>query len=391
MTERAEVVIVGGGAVGSSIACHLAERGAGKGVVLLERNTLGSGSTGRSAGGIRSQFSTEVNIRFSLESVAFWRSFDERMGSPVDYRETGYLFLASTQQQHAQFISNIALQNALGVPSRLVTPDEIAQLVPGLRTDDLVAGAYSASDAVAGPNEAVQAFARRAREGGARIREGIEVIGIDVRGNRVQAVETTQGRIETPIVVNAAGPWAASIGHMAGVDVPVKPYRREIFVSEPVGTDVIADVPLVIDLQVGWYFRREGAGVLMSGAKDSHSSFDTHVDWAGLPRIAQYAVHRMPPLEKVRFGSKAWAGLYDVSPDDHAILGAVPEVAGFLVANGFSGHGFQHSPVTGRVISELILDGAVRDLDIGPLSITRFRTGHLLSEPLTAHAGTFAG
>jgi sarcosine oxidase subunit beta len=391
VTETADVVIVGGGAVGTSIAYHLAQRGVGRGVVLLERNTLGSGSTGRSAGGIRCQYSTEVNIRFSLESVAFWRTFEERLGLPIDYREIGYLFLASTAREREQFEANIALQNALGVPSRLVEPDEIGRLVPGLRTDDLLAGAYSATDAVAGPNEAVQGFARRARDGGVQIREGIEVIAVDARGGRIHAVETTAGHIETPIVVNAAGAWAGLLGHMVGVDVPVKPYRRELFVSEPVALDDIPEVPLVIDLHVGWYFRREGAGILMSGAKDAHSSFDTHVDWAGLPRIADYATRRMPPLAAVRFGNKAWAGLYDVSPDDHAIVGAVPEVAGLYCANGFSGHGFQHSPATGRAIAELILDGHVSDLDIAPLSITRFQSGNLLAEPLTAHAGSFAG
>ncbi len=387
MADRADVVIIGGGAVGTSIAYHLAERGAGGGVVLLERHTLGSGSTGRSAGGIRSQFSTEVNIRFSLESVQFWR----RIAGEVDYRETGYLFLATTEQQRQQFERNIALQNALGVPSRLVSPQDIGQLVPGMRVEDLAAGAYSAEDALAGPNEAVQWFARHARERGVQIREGVEVLGIDTRGDRVHAVETTNGRIETPVVVNAAGAWAGLVGKMAGLEVPVKGYRRELFVSEPVGLDVIPEVPLVIDLQVGWYFRREGAGVLMSGARDAHASFDTHVEWAGLPKIAEFATWRMPPLAGVRFGDKAWAGLYDVSPDDHAIIGAVPSVAGFYCANGFSGHGFQHSPATGRVVAELILDGVVKDLDIAPLSITRFRTGALLSEPLTAHAGSFAG
>jgi glycine/D-amino acid oxidase-like deaminating enzyme len=391
VAETAEIVIVGGGAVGTSIAYHLAERGVGRGVVLLERNTLGSGSTGRSAGGIRCQYSTEVNIRFSLESVAFWRTFAERLGMPIDYREIGYLFLAATAGEREQFEANIALQNALGVPSRLVERDEIARLVPGLRTDDLVAGAYSATDAIAGPNEAVQGFARRARDGGVQIREGIEVIAVDARGGRIHAVETTGGHIETPVVVNAAGAWAGLLGHMVGVDIPVKPYRRELFVSEPVSLDDIPEVPLVIDLHVGWYFRREGAGILMSGAKDAHSSFDTHVDWAGLPRIADYATTRMPPLASVRFGNKAWAGLYDVSPDDHAILGAVPDVAGLYCANGFSGHGFQHSPATGRAIAELVLDGQVRDLDIAPLSITRFQSGNLLAEPLTAHAGSFAG
>jgi sarcosine oxidase subunit beta len=389
MVDTAEIVIVGGGAVGTSIAYYLGRRGAGRRVVLLERDTLGSGSTGRSAGGIRSQFSTEVNIRFSLEAVEVWRHFDEIFGLPVDYREIGYLFLAQTEAQAQQFARNVALQNRLGVPSRVIAPDEIARLVPGLNTDDLVAGAYSPSDAVAGPNEATQAFAHRARDAGVQIREGVEVTGIATHNGRVRAVETTQGRIETPVVVNAAGPWASLVGHMAGVDVPVKPYRRELFVSEPF--DAIPEIPLVIDLTVGWYFRREGPGLLMSGAKDEHSSFDTHVDWPGLPRIAAHATHRMPPLAAARFGSKAWAGLYDVSPDDHAILGAVPGLEGFYCANGFSGHGFQHSPTSGRVLAELILEGRVTGQDIAPLSITRFQTGALLQEPLTAHAGTFAG
>ncbi len=275
------------------------------------------------------------------------------------------------------------------MPSRLVTPDEIGRLVPGLNTDDLVAGAYSARDAIAGPNEATQAFARRAREAGASIREGVEVSAIHTHAGRVRAVETTQGRIETPVVVNAAGPWAALVGWMAGVEVPVKPYRRELFVSEPF--DAIPDIPLVIDLAVGWYFRREGPGILMSGARDKQSSFETHVDWAGLPRIAAHAMHRMPALAAARFGSKAWAGLYDVSPDDHAILGPVPGLEGFYCANGFSGHGFQHSPTTGRVLAELILEGRVTGQDIAALSIARFQSGALLEEPLTAHAGSFGG
>jgi sarcosine oxidase, subunit beta len=389
MVETADIVIVGGGAVGTSIAYHLAQRGAARSVVLLERNTLGSGSTGRSAGGIRSQFSTEINIRFSLESVEFWRSFEQRLGVPVDYHEIGYLFLAQTEAQRTQFHHNVALQNSLGVPSRVIGTDEISRLVPGLFTGDLVGGAYSPTDALAGPNEATQAFAARAREAGVRIRENVEVIAIDVRDARVHGVETSAGRIETATVINAAGPWAGLIGRMAGIDIPVKPYRRELFVSEPF--EEIPQIPLVIDLTTGWYFRREGPGILMAGAKDSHSSFDTHVDWAGLPRIASVATHRVPALARAQFGSKAWAGLYDVSPDDHAILGGVAEVAGFYCANGFSGHGFQHSPATGRVMAELVRDGHVTGLDIAPLSITRFRTGALLQEPLTAHAGTFAG
>lgn len=390
MAESADIVIVGGGVVGTSIAYHLGRRGAGHGVLLLERDTLGSGTTGRSVGGIRSQYSTEINIRLSLESVGFWRRFEEELGLPVDYRENGYLFLAQTDAERQQFVGNVALQNRLGVPSRLLEPDDAAHLVPGLRTDDLTAAAYSAQDGGAGPHEATQAYARRARDAGVRIKEGVHVVAIDTRGGRVQAVETSEGRVETPTVVNAAGPWAGTLGELVGVDIPVQPYRREIFVSEPFD-GIPAEVPLVIDLHVGWYFRREGPGVLMSGAKDAFPSYDTHVDWGGLPRIAAVAAHRLPPLEQARFGKKAWAGLYDVSPDDHAILGAVPAVPGFFCAVGFSGHGFQHSPATGRLMAELLLDGRTTGLDIRPLSLDRFRTGALLREPLTAHAGTIAG
>jgi sarcosine oxidase subunit beta len=170
----------------------------------------------------------------------------------------------------------------------------------------------------------------------------------------------------------------------------VRPYRREIFISEPF--DLLPKhFPNVIDLHVGWYFWREGAGILMSGMKDSHSSFDTHVNWDGLAHVAGFATHRHPALEHATFGKRAYAGLYDVSPDDHAILGPVPELEGFYLACGFSGHGFQHSPATGRLMAELLLDGRTSGIDISPLSVARFKTGALLREPLTAHAGTMSG
>jgi sarcosine oxidase subunit beta len=388
--NRADVVIVGGGVVGTSIAWHLARRGAGAGVVVLEKHRLGSGTTAHSVGGIRSQFSTEINIRMSLESVALWRRFEDELGLPVDYREDGYLFLAQTDEQRDQFARNVELQNALGVPSRLLSPDEAGAIVPGMRTDDLTAAAFNATDGVAGPHEATMAYARRAKEAGVRILEGVEVTGFGIEGGRVRSVETTSGSWSTSIVVNAAGPWAGPVGRLAGVDVPVRPYRREIFVSEPF--DGLPErLPIVIDLHVGWYFRREGGGILMSGQKDHHSSYDTHIDWAGLAHVAGFATHRVPALEAMAFHNRGWAGLYDVSPDDHAILGAVPEVEGFLLACGFSGHGFQHSPATGRLMAELILDGRTTGIDIGPLAVGRFAEGSPLREPLTAHAGTIGG
>lgn len=390
MVETADVVIIGGGIVGTSIAYHLAKRGVGPRVVLLEKHTLGSGTTGAAVGGIRSQFSTEINIRFSLESVRFWRAFEEELGLTADYREMGYLFLAQTKEEREQFARNVAMQNAMGVPSQLLEPEEAERLVPGMRTDDLTAAAYNATDGRAGPYEATIAFAKRARDGGVRISEGVEATAIDTSGGRVRAVDTTAGRFETRAVVDAAGPWAGPVGALAGIDVPVRPFRREIFVSEPF--DGLPKIfPNVIDLHVGWYVWREGAGVLMSGIKDAHTSYDTHVNRESLATVGEFATHRVPALQYATFGKRAWAGLYDVSPDDHAILGTVPELEGFYVAAGFSGHGFQHSPATGRLMAELILDGRTTGIDISPVNIARFKSGALLYESLTAHAGTMSG
>jgi sarcosine oxidase subunit beta len=312
------------------------------------------------------------------------------MGGPVDYREDGYLFLARTDAERAQFERNITLQNSLGVPSRLIDPEEAAAIVPGMRVDDLAGAAYNASDGAAGPNEATMAFARAARERGARIVQGADVIAIDMPRNRVYTVRTAHESWSAPVVVIAAGPWAGLVAALAGVDVPIKPIRREIFVSEPFA-ELPDRLPIVIDLHVGWYFRREGAGILMSGHKDDHASFDTHVDWDALSEVADLAMHRVPALERASFGARAWSGLYDVSPDDHAILGEVQGVPGLYLACGFSGHGFQHSPATGRLMAELILEGGTTGIDIEPLGLGRFARGTTLREPLTAHAGTIGG
>lgn len=390
LPETAAVVIVGGGVVGCSIAFFLARRGLGKEVVLLERDALASGSTGRAAGGIRAQFSTEINVRFSLESQAFFRRFEDETGFPADYREIGYLFLASTEAEKAAFEANVRLQRSLGVTSELLEPWQAREIVPALYVDDLSAAAYSATDGVATPEAVTQAYASVARRCGVRVREGDEVIGIDARGGRVRGLQTVRGRIETPALVVAAGAWSPYVGRLAGVEIPVSPYRRELFVSEPFAA--VPECPLTIDLHTGWYFRREGPGILMAGNKDPYSSYDTHVDWSRFDQVAAVATHRVPALADAAFdGGKAWAGLYDVSPDDHAILGSVPDVEGLYVATGFSGHGFMHSPATGRLMSELLLDGRVSGIDIEPLSLSRFATGALLRETLTAHSGTIAG
>ncbi|HEX9269557.1 MAG TPA: FAD-binding oxidoreductase [Candidatus Limnocylindria bacterium] len=383
-SATADIVIIGGGIVGTSIAYHLARRGSGRGVVLLEQDKLGSGTTSAAGGGIRSQFSTEINIRFSLESVAAWRRFEEELGLPADYREIGYLFLAQTAEEREMFKRNVALQNRFGVPSRFIEPGEAATLVPGLRVDDLTGATYSAEDAVAGPNEATQAYARRARDAGVEVREGVTVTGITTSSGRVRGVETSSGPIAAGMVVNAAGPWAGQVGKLAGIEVPVTPYRRTTFVSEPFD-GLPATFPLILDLHVGWACRREGQSIQMSGRRDQHSSFDRHVDWDGLARSAELAQHRLPALAGARFGKRASAGLYDVSPDNHAIMGQAPDLEGFYLACGFSGHGFQHGPATGRLMAELLLDGRTTGIDIAPLAIERFRTGSTLAEPMQLH------
>lgn len=387
MSERAGVVIIGAGIIGTSIAYHLAKRGAANDVVVLEQERVGSGTTSAAGGGIRSQFSTEVNIRFSLESVAFWRRWDEEIGLPVDYREEGYLLLATTPEEREQFKRSVALQNSFGVPSRFVEPEEAARILPGLFVDDLSGAGYNASDGRAGPNEAAQALARRARDRGVHIREGVTVTGIDVEGGRVTGVRTKDGQIAAENVVIAAGPWSGVVGRMAGVDVQVHPHRRTIFVSERF--DLLPKrFPVLMDIHAGWACTRDGDGVHMSGETDRTESFDRHIDWSHLATSAEHALHRYPLIANARFGKKAYAGTYDTTPDNHAIVGEAPDVKGLFVCAGFSGHGFQHSPAAGRVVADLVLDGRVGGIDIAPLAMTRFKDGTPLWEPLTAYAGT---
>jgi sarcosine oxidase subunit beta len=230
----------------------------------------------------------------------------------------------------------------------------------------------------------VQAFARRARAAGVRIHTGVSVTGIDVAHGCVDGVETTTGRIDTRAVLIAAGPWSALVGKLAGVDIPVTPYRRTTYVSEPFD-GLPLEIPHVIDIHVGWSMRREGEAVRISGRRDPQPSYERFVDFDGLARSAEIATHRIPAMANARFGKRAMAGTYDVSPDNHAIMGRVPDVDGLYVATGFSGHGFMHSPATGRLMAELILDGRTTGIDIAPLSIERFRTGALLSETLQIH------
>jgi len=378
MRQRAEVIIIGGGVIGCSIAYHLGRKGC-RDVILLERESLGSGSTGRCAGGIRLQFSTEINIHLSLLSVPAFENFADEMGYEPDFRQVGYLILAVAPEEMEAFRENVALQQRLGVPVRLLTGTEAQKMVPQLNIEDVLGATFCPRDGHADPHGVTQGYAHRARELGVQIYEGTEVRGIQVEKDRVKGVLTDKGPIEAQYVVNAAGPYAALVAAMAGVKIPVLPYRRYIFVTEPF-PDLPDPLPMVIDFATGFYFHRESGGLLMGmGDRSEPSSFNLEVDWGFLPTLVERAIYRAPVLEKAQI-KRGWAGLYEVTPDAHPILGRVPEVEGFILANGFSGHGFMHAPAVGLLIAEEVLDGKASTLDISPLTLDRFREGRAVPE-----------
>jgi len=381
LEKVADVVIIGGGIIGLSIAYHLGQRKAGR-IVLLEKGQLGEGSTSRCVGGIRSQFSTEINIRFSLESMKTFERFEEEFGINPEFRKIGYLFLATTTSEMEVFKENIKLQKGFHIPVEWMDADAIRKQWPYLKMDDILGGTFCARDGYAGPSEVLSGFVGGAKRAGVKIYEGTEAKEILVDQGWVMGVRTSEGEISSPVVVNAGGPYASLVAEMAGLHIPVKPLRRQVFVTAPFHlTDRI--FPLTIDFHRGWYFRQEVDGLLLSGPLDKEPSFNTSTDYEAMVEASENAIYRVPALEKARI-ARGWAGLYEISPDNHAILGKVPCLEGFILANGFSGHGFQHSPAVGKVISELIIEGKATTIDISSLSIDRFERGKLILESMTA-------
>src|SRR5262245_6798897 len=375
LPRTASAVIIGGGVVGCSIAYNLARRGQ-RDAVVIEREAVGSGTTSTAAGGIRSQFPTATEVRFSLEAIGVFERFQEEFGVDIGYRRIGYLFLVSDPADLAGFRERMAMQRRLGVDVREITPAEAKAIVPALRVDDLVAAVWGPQDGMAGPAEVTSGFARRARELGARIVEGVDVTGIDVARGRARGVRTSQGAIAAPIVINAAGPAGAAIGRLAGVEVPVQPRRRHIFYTEPF-PDIPGPVPLTTDRASGFYFRKEMEQLLLSpgDVEDIGEDFTVPVDRARIDETVEKALHRIPIVEKARIAG-GWAGLRPLTPDDHAIVGWAPGVEGFFLAVGFGGHGFQHSPATGRYVSEWLLDGKP-SLDLSLFDPGRFAAGRV--------------
>lgn len=379
MVETAEVVIVGGGVVGLSVAYHLAERGLRR-VVVLEQGGCGGGATLKATGGYRLQFGTPINVRLSLLALPFWRAFDATFGTRATFRQIGYLFLATTPMLLEVVERNVAMQQSLGVPARLVTPDEAAALSPGVSLDGVLGGSACPWDGALAVEQVVAGLLAGCRARGVEVREGVEVVGIAIDKRRVTGVMTTLGTLAAPIVVNAAGAQAAAVGALAGVVLPVGPERRQAAVTVPtLGIDPRAT--WTIDLGSGCYARPDTGGGAVIGGGDRGVAADwlpTALDEAGIERLRELVGARFPGLAGVPL-ARAWVGLRPMSPDDHAILGPT-EVDGFIAACGLGGHGLMHAPAVGRLLAELIVDGAARGLDIAPLSPARFARGELLSE-----------
>jgi sarcosine oxidase subunit beta len=372
LPSSAECVIVGGGVVGCSLAYHLARGGMRP--LLLERGGLGEGSTARNAGGVRQQFSTEVNVRVGMLSRRMLQRFPEEIGSTADLREIGYLFLATTEEEAEQFARNVAMQHRVGLGEvELLDVSRAAEMVPGLRTDDLHGATFCPTDGLAGPNEVTAGYAAAARRLGAAIVEGSEVVGIERAGGRVCGVRTADGaRVAAGLVVNCAGPFAAVVGRMAGVDIPVRPFRRHIFVTEPFALS--RPVPFTVDFHTSFYMHPEGDGLLLGMSDpDEPTSFDTSVSWDFLEHLIEHATWRVPALERAQVRT-GWAGLYEVSPDNQAIIGESPQLAGFWLCCGFSGHGFMQAPAMGHLLAETLL-GRTPEIDLSPFAATRFQTG----------------
>ncbi len=380
--HTAEVVIIGGGIVGSSIAYHLTAAGCSD-VLVIERETAqGKGSTGKSMGGVRAQFSTPVNIQMSLHSIPFYASFDQRLGHPAGYRPQGYLFCATNDKHMAYLRRNYEKQVALGLKDvRLITTDEIREMFLQLRSDDIAGGSFCSTDGFVDPYSAMIGFMTWATDHGATLWKNTPVTGIQRDARGIAAVETTKGTVAARKVVNAAGAWAAEVAKMVGVDLPVEPLRRMLVPTEPF-EQFPHTAPMIIDMSNGFHFRPEGLGFLLAwNDPEETPGYKTDFDPAFIEKILTQAADRVPVFENLAVNPKrAWAGLYEMTPDHHPILGPAPGLPGFFLANGFSGHGVMHAPATGKILSDLILTGKTDLVDASLLALSRFAEGRMIEE-----------
>src|SRR2546427_10544437 len=375
--ESADVVIAGGGISGCALAHQLAKRKVDG--VLLERETLGSQSTGKCAGGVRQQFSTEDNVRVMRPAVKLLESSEEEPGHPADFRQISYLFVLTHPQHVDDFSHNMEMWHRVGLTeARWVDPTEAARMVPILNVEDVLGCTFCPTDGIASPADVTSGYAAAARRHGARLKEGVAITGIDVASGRVQGVRTTTGDVAARLVFDCAGAWSASIGRMAGLEIPILPYRRHIAVT---GTfpAVPRTNPMTVDFQTSLYFHPEGDGVLIGMSdREERPGYVTGVNWAFLEKMFAQAARRAPALAGAGVKT-AWSGLYEVTPDHQAILGPIAELEGFWCAAGFSGHGFMQAPAAALLLTQLLLDQK-SEIDISAFAFERFARGALVRE-----------
>lgn len=379
LPAHADVIVIGAGIVGCSAAYHLAGAGAGAVLVLDREDAVGRGSTGACAGGFRQQFTSEVNVRLSQASLPMILGFEQEHGIPVTIAQDGYLFLVRDEVAWEGFLRGVELQRSLGVPVEVLDPSDAAALVPGIERTGLVGATFGPQDGIADPAALTQGYATLARGAGATFALGTTVRAIELRDDgAIAGVRTDGGAVGASAVVLAAGAWSGALAATAGVDVPIEPVPRVV-----VTTDGFPGVParrtLVIDAETSFYFHREGDGVLMGMGGEDRPSFDTSVDERFVAdELIPRAVEVFPPVAEAGVRS-SWVGLYEMTPDRHPIIGPAP-APGLFIAAGFSGHGFQHGPIVGKLIAELIAGGAAHSMDIARLALDRFTTGDLVGE-----------
>lgn len=376
--KHTEIVVIGGGVMGASTAYHLAQRGA-RDLALLEKESFfGTGATGRCAGGVRYQFSTEVNIRLSQASLPMLDRFEAEMGQAIDRRRCGYYLLLTREQDVPQFRRNVELQHRLGVPTQWLAGDEVRQCLPFLNADDVLAATVCPEDGLADPNGVVAGYVAGARRLGVQLWADTAVQAITHQHNQY-TVYTSQGNIQCAKIVNAAGPWAGLISDMLGVPLPVAPLRRQWITTTPL-PDLPPGFPFIIFFGQSLYFHPEGRGLLtgMSNPREK-PGFDQSIDEAWELVHLEAAINRLPLLETAGLQSRL-AGLYEMTPDAHPIISGVPGMAGYYVVAGFSGHGFMHGPIAGKLMAEIMLDGAAHTVDVSMLDYARFGDGRLIQE-----------
>jgi len=379
MNKTASVVIIGGGISGCAIAYTLAKKGV-KDIVVIERDYLSSGATGRCGAGVRMQWGTEMNCKLAKYSIEFFERANEELDYEYDieFKQGGYLIVASTEKEVNQFKKNIALQNSLGIPSRLLTPKEAKEIVPHMDETKIIAATFNPKDGHLNPFHTTQAYANAAVRLGVEIMKYTTVTGINVENGKVVGVQTDKGYISTPVVVNAAGGYSQLIAKMVGIDLPVYSERHQILVTEPVAP---MQGPMFMSFSLNIYCQQTPHGSFIMGRGDANEPRDLRItsSWHFMEEMAKTCTELLPPLKELRV-VRQWSGLYNISPDRQPIYGPVKEVEGFYLACGFSGHGFMFGPVTGVVIAESIL-GETPTIPVHMLDKDRFERGELLLEP----------